>query len=80
MKVYFGYFLNYYSLDFYLVHYMLLKNLHSNANKANSFIKSFTESYYKGINLSDDDTSTILDTSIVTKREYWKKTKGAWSE
>ena len=52
---------------------MLLKNLHSNANKANLFIKNFTESYYKGINFSDDDTSTILDTSIVTKREYWKK-------
>ena len=52
---------------------MLLKNLHSNANKANLFIKNFTESYYKGINFNKDNTAKILDTSIVTQKKLWNK-------
>ena len=30
-------------------------------------------SLVKGVNFKNDDTSTILDTSIVTNKKYWKK-------
>ena len=52
---------------------VLLNNLKKNAENAISFIKYFTIAYSKGVNFKNDDTSTILDTSIVTNKKYWKK-------
>ena len=33
----------------------------------------FSESYYQGIDFSNDKTSSILDTSIVTHKDSWNK-------
>ena len=52
---------------------VLLNNLKKNTENAISFIKYFTIAYSKGVNFKNDDTSTILNTSIVTNKKYWKK-------
>ena len=52
---------------------MLLKNLKNNSENALNFIKKFTYLYSKGIDLGADNTSSILNNSIVTQKKYWKK-------
>ena len=52
---------------------MLIKNLQKNAQNALNFIKEFTIEYYNKLQIKDDNTSTILDTSIVTQKKYWKE-------
>jgi len=50
---------------------LVLKTLRMNIDKSKSFIKTFSESYYQGIDFSYDKTSKILNTSIVTHRDSW---------
>ena len=50
---------------------LLIKTLNNNVDKSKNFIKDFSDYYYKNINFSDDNTSTILDTSIITPRDSW---------
>jgi len=50
---------------------ILIKTLNDNVGKSKSFIKNFSEYYYQGIDFTKDETSTILDTSIVTPRDNW---------
>ena len=50
---------------------MLIKNLQENAEKAKNFIKHLAIEYSKGLDFESDNTSTILDTSIVTQKDYW---------
>ena len=50
---------------------ILIKTLNDNVDKSKLFIKSFSEYYYRGIDFTKDETSTILDTSIVTPRDNW---------
>ena len=50
---------------------LLIKTLNDNVDKSKNFIKDFADHYYKNINFSDDNTSTILDTSIITPRDSW---------
>ena len=50
---------------------ILLKTLNDNVDKSKLFINEFSKFYYEGIDFSNNDTSTILDTSIVTKIENW---------
>ena len=52
---------------------MLLKNLNDNKEKALKFIRNFSILYSKGVNFENDNTSTILNTSIVTKKNYWDR-------
>jgi len=50
---------------------MLIKNLQKNAEKAKNFIKHFSIDYSKGLDFTSDNTSNILNTSIVTQKNYW---------
>ena len=50
---------------------LLIKTLNDNVDKSKNFIKDFANYYYKNINFRDDNTSSILDTSIITPRESW---------
>jgi len=50
---------------------MLIVNLQENAQKAKNFIKHLAIDYSKGLDFEGDKTSRILDTSIVTQRNYW---------
>ena len=52
---------------------MIIKTLNENVDSSKSFIKSFSKIYYEGIYFDNDNTSNILDTSIITKREFWDK-------
>tara|TARA_A100001015_G_C15023194_1_gene729083 strand:- start:2056 stop:2937 length:882 start_codon:yes stop_codon:yes gene_type:complete len=52
---------------------MIMKTLNENVDSSKSFIKSFSKTYYEGISFDNDNTSNILDTSIITKREFWDK-------
>jgi len=52
---------------------VLLKTLNENVEKSKLFIKEFSKLYYKGIDFSKNDTSNILDKSIVTKIDDWDK-------
>ena len=52
---------------------MIIKTLNENVDSSKSFIKSFSKTYYEGISFDNDNTSNILDTSIITKREFWDK-------
>ena len=54
---------------------LLIKTLNDNVDKSKNFIKDFANYYYKNINFSDDNTSTILDTSIITPRDSWDTNK-----
>jgi len=50
---------------------ILLKTLNENVEKSKLFINEFSKLYYQGIDFSQNDTSTILDSSIVTKINNW---------
>ena len=52
---------------------ILIKTLNDNVDKSKLFINKFSELYYQGIDFSNNDTSTILDASIVTHRDSWDK-------
>ena len=52
---------------------ILLNNLNNNVEKSKLFINDFSKLYYKGIDFKDDDTSNILDSSIVTQINNWDK-------
>ena len=52
---------------------MIIKTLNENVDSSKSFIKSFSKTYYEGISFDNDNTSNILDTSIITKKEFWDK-------
>ena len=52
---------------------ILIKTLNDNVDKSKLFINNFSELYYQGIDFSNNDTSTILDVSIVTHRDSWDK-------
>ena len=52
---------------------ILLKTLNENVEKSKLFINEFSNLYYQGIDFSKNDTSTILDSSIVTKINNWDK-------
>ena len=52
---------------------ILLKTLNENVEKSKLFINEFSKFYYQGIDFSQNDTSTILDSSIVTKINNWDK-------
>ena len=52
---------------------MLLKTMHKNVEKSKKFIKNLSSKYYNGIDFTSDNTSTILDTSIVTQPNDWNK-------
>ena len=52
---------------------ILIKTLNDNVDKSKLFINKFSELYYQGIDFSNNDTSTILDVSIVTHRDSWDK-------
>ena len=52
---------------------MIIKTLNENVDSSKSFIKSFSKTYYEGISFDNDNTSNILDTSIITKREFWDR-------
>ena len=50
---------------------ILLKTLNENVEKSKLFIKKFSEHYYSGIDFTNNVTSTILDSSIITKMNKW---------
>ena len=50
---------------------ILLKTLNENVEKSKFFINEFSKLYYQGIDFSNNGTSNILDSSIVTKIEHW---------
>jgi len=50
---------------------ILLKTLKDNVEKSKLFIKDFSNLYFNGIDFSKNDTSKILDSSIITKIENW---------
>ena len=52
---------------------ILLKTLNDNVEKSKLFINEFSKFYYQGIDFSNNDTSTILDSSIVTHKDNWDK-------
>ena len=53
---------------------ILLKTLNKNVEKSKLFISDFSKLYYKGVDFTNNDTSTILDSSIVTKINDWDET------
>ena len=52
---------------------ILLKTLNDNIEKSKLFINELSKFYYQGIDFSNNDTSTILDSSIVTHKDNWDK-------
>ena len=42
-----------------------------NVEKSKLFINEFSKLYYQGIDFSKNDTSSILDSSIVTQIKNW---------
>ena len=52
---------------------MLLDTMHKNVEKSKNFIENFSNKYFSEIDFSSDNTSKILDTSIVTQYENWNK-------
>lgn len=52
---------------------MVIKTMNNNVEKSINFIKNVSLEYYKGIDFSKDKTHKILDTSIVTHKNFWDK-------
>jgi 5'-methylthioadenosine phosphorylase len=52
---------------------ILLKTLNKNVEKSKLFINEFSNLYYQGMDFSENKTSTILDSSIVTQINHWDK-------
>ncbi len=52
---------------------MLLETMLKNVEKSKKFIENFSNKYFSSIYFSSDNTSSILNTSIVTKYENWNR-------
>ena len=52
---------------------MLLETMGKNVEKSKKFIFNFSNKYFSNLDFSNDNTSTILNTSIVTQYEHWNK-------
>jgi len=52
---------------------MLLETMRKNVEKSINFIESFSNKYFSKLDFSSDNTSTILNTSIVTQYENWNR-------
>ena len=52
---------------------MLLETMGKNVEKSKNFIENFSNKYFSYVDFSNDNTSTILNTSIVTKYEHWNR-------
>ena len=52
---------------------MLLETMRKNVEKSKNFIENFSNKYFYNLDFSSDDTSTILNTSIITQYENWNK-------
>ena len=52
---------------------MLLETMRKNIEKSKNFIENFSNKYFSNIYFSSDNTSSILNTSIVTKHENWNR-------
>ena len=47
--------------------------MHKNIEKSKKFIENFSNRYFSGVDFKLDNTSKILDTSIVTQPSNWDK-------
>ena len=52
---------------------MLLDTMHKNVEKSKKFIENFSTKYFADVDFILDNTSKILDTSIVTQPNNWDK-------
>ena len=52
---------------------MLLDTMHKNVEKSKKFIENFSTKYFADVDFKLDNTSKILDTSIVTQPNNWDK-------
>ena len=52
---------------------MLLETMRNNVKKSKNFIESFSNKYFSNLDFSSDNTSTILNTSIITQYENWNR-------
>ena len=52
---------------------MLLDTMSKNVKKSKNFIEKFSNKYFSDIDFSSDNTSKILDTSIVTHYDNWNR-------
>jgi len=52
---------------------ILIKTLNDNVDKSKSFISEFSKYYYQGIDFKNNETSSILDSSIITNINSWDK-------
>ena len=52
---------------------MLLETMRKNVEKSKIFIENFSNKFFTNIDFSSDNTSTILNTSIVTHYEDWNR-------
>ena len=52
---------------------ILLDTMHKNIEKSKKFIENFSNRYFSGVDFKLDNTSKILDTSIVTQPSNWDK-------
>ena len=52
---------------------ILLETLRKNVEKSKNFIENFSNHYFSHLDFSSDNTSKILDTSIVTQYDNWNK-------
>jgi len=52
---------------------MLLETMRKNVEKSKNFIESFSNKYFSNLDFSSDNTSTILNTSIITQYENWNR-------
>ena len=52
---------------------MLLETMRKNIEKSKNFIENFSNKFFSKIDFSSDNTSAILNTSIVTKHENWNR-------
>jgi hypothetical protein len=52
---------------------MLLETMRNNVDKSKKFIENISNKYFSNIDFSSDNTSSILNTSIITKYENWNR-------
>ena len=52
---------------------MLLETMGKNVEKSKNFIEKFSNKYFSYSDFSNDNTPTILNTSIITQYEHWNK-------
>lgn len=52
---------------------MLLETMRNNVEKSKNFIENFSNKYFSNFDFSSDNTSVILNTSIVTQYENWNR-------